>query len=152
MCLSPQQLRVPCEFLQPWKALQLCQRHPLSGRQIGQDVLTIFNYFQQLPAFNSHPQFDTRIIIYNGHREIGLVLAGHYFQKENLVLAFKSESNGDTSLDSLLFHSKCTGQVAVLPVIRWSLYTIMRVHNSTININSSLQSTQTITIIPRTKS
>ena len=29
----------------------------------------------------------TRIIIYNGHREIGLVLAGHYFLKLYLVMA-----------------------------------------------------------------
>ena len=31
----------------------------------------------------------TRIIIYNGHREISLVLAGHYFLKQNLVMAIK---------------------------------------------------------------
>ena len=31
------------------------------------------------------------IIIYTGHREIGLVLAGHYFLKTYLVLAVKSE-------------------------------------------------------------
>ena len=34
---------------------------------------------------------NTRIIIYTGHREIGLVLAGHYFLKTYLVLAVKSE-------------------------------------------------------------
>ena len=34
---------------------------------------------------------DTRIIIINGHREIGLVLAGHYFLRKSLVVAIKSK-------------------------------------------------------------
>ena len=33
----------------------------------------------------------TRIIIYNGHREKSLVLAGHYFLKLSLVMAVKSK-------------------------------------------------------------
>ena len=33
----------------------------------------------------------TRIILYTGHREIGLVLAGHYFQTKYLVVAVKPE-------------------------------------------------------------
>ena len=33
----------------------------------------------------------TRIIIINGHREIGLVLAGRYFLRKSLVVAIKSK-------------------------------------------------------------
>ena len=68
------------------------------------------------PPPNSPPQvyLGPDLVIYKGHREIGLVLAGHYFLEENLDLAFKSEPNGNIPLDSLLFHCKFTGQVAVL--------------------------------------
>ena len=46
----------------------------------------------------------TRIIIYTGHREIGLVLAGHYFLKQNLVVAITSEPNGNAAFDALPPH------------------------------------------------
>ena len=63
---------------------------------------------------NGSNESNTRIIIYTGHRENSLVLAGHYFLKKNLVMAIKSEPHDNTAFDCLLPHCKFRGQVAVL--------------------------------------
>ena len=56
---------------------------------------------------------NTRIIIYTGHRDIGLVLASHYFLNKNLVMTLP-EPDRYTAFDSSNSGVTLRGQVVIL--------------------------------------